>query len=224
MTRGRPFALTSMLLKNLSGESDPSTPRGKVSYLRSSFADSAFSRFSGILENPTVTYARDFNSVCEDVYYGRAGNCILPVENSSEGTLASFRNLILKYELKIARTATIGVDGYSNTRFALCRRELTFPTEWSDGVVFEFCVTPHDETSLAPLLMAAVCLGLKPVKLETVPVSANYGGGGRAGDEYYAYDISCTCGRDSLDPFILYLLLQSPGFETVGIYTEIAHE
>ena len=91
---------------------------GRISYFKSAAADQAFDIFASRIKDPSLSYGRDFSSVCEDVYYGRSEFCILPASNSADGKLPVFYSLAEKYELT-------GVDECSvtyrdtETRFVL---------------------------------------------------------------------------------------------------------
>ena len=74
--------------------------RRRVAYLRNAYADRAFRRFCEQLGELSVVYCTDFESVCEEVYYGRADMCILPLDSSRDAKLIGFVRLVDKYELK----------------------------------------------------------------------------------------------------------------------------
>jgi len=74
------------------GDERNKTDAGRISYLRNYYADAAYTVFASVIDEPTVMYNSDFAGVCEDVYYGRAGCCILPVESSSDGRHVPLRS------------------------------------------------------------------------------------------------------------------------------------
>lgn len=193
----------------------------RIAYLRNAYADAAYSRFSAVLREPTVTYCDDFAAVCEDVYYGRASLCIIPIENSSEGRLSTFRNLINKYELKIVLTCLVTTsDSGTETRFALLKKNIErIPLlgQPKKTELFEFSViisdTEPQSSGLADILTAARCFGLTLYKVDSAPVSYS--------DTEYAQDlVFCTDGSE-LNSFICYLSLEAPQFMTIGIYPHL---
>ena len=85
--------------------------RGSISYFKGPSTDTAFDVFARKLPQPSIVYSHDFNSSCENVYYGKAEFCILPA-------ISGFYAAAEKYELT-------GVDecfvthGDTETRFVL---------------------------------------------------------------------------------------------------------
>ena len=76
-----------------------SITENRVTYVKNLMSDEAYRMFGDVLDRAAVTYAVNFVSACEDVYYGRIPFCILPLENTEEGNLTGFMRLIRKYEL-----------------------------------------------------------------------------------------------------------------------------
>ncbi|MHB1151197.1 MAG: prephenate dehydratase domain-containing protein [Eubacteriales bacterium] len=204
----------------LSADSITKMPN-RIAYLRNAYTDAAYSRFSAVLRDPTVTYCEDFAAVCEDVYYGRASLCIIPIENSSEGRLSTFRNLINKYELKIVLTCLVTTsESGTETRFALLKKnieKITLLGQPKKTDLFEFSViisdTEPQTAGLSDILTAARCFGLTLYKVDSAPVSYS--------DTEYAQDlVFCTDGSE-LNSFICYLSLEAPQFMTIGIYPHL---
>jgi hypothetical protein len=195
--------------------------RNRVCYLRNYYADRAYNIFSTAIDEPTVMYSTDFAGVCEDVYYGRAKYCILPVENSSDGMLTGFRTLIGKYDLNMALTCDVRTqqqqqqeeDAY--TRFALLRRGIGSPIKIKGSRRFEFTVTfDENGATLCDIIDAADAFGLRLDRINSLPASYS----GRSS----AYDLIFTCQGEGLPEFITFLSLEAPQFTVVGIYPHIA--
>lgn len=193
----------------------------RIAYLRNAYTDAAYSRFSAVLREPTVTYCDDFPSVCEDVYYGRASLCILPIENSSEGRLATFRNLISKYELKIVMTClTVTSENGTETRFALLKKNieripLVGQPKKTDLFEFSIIITDIEPASadLLDILTAAKYFGLTLYKVDSTPVSYS--------DTEYTQNLVFSTDGAELDSFIFYLSLEAPQFIAIGIYPHL---
>jgi len=183
----------------------------KIAYLRNSYTDTAYEIFSREIEDATVTYCADFNAVCEDVYYSRAGMCILPVENSTDGNLMRFRNLIKKYDLKIVMTCAVEAAQESVTKFALLKKNVEYiKTKKKHPLYFEInAVTER----LRRLLSAAENYGFKLYKIDSVPISYS--------ESEYSYNIVFSSDNGELFPFICYLFLEIPQFNPIGIYTQV---
>ena len=105
--------------KELGEEAPENQNLKRVSYLRSPMTDRAFNVFSEKLGTLSAAYGADFRSICEDVYYERSDACILPLENSSDGLLMSFRRPLLKYELYIRAVCDVRQNDDSLITLAL---------------------------------------------------------------------------------------------------------
>lgn len=188
----------------------------RISYLRNYFADTAYTIFSRVLDEPTVTYNTDFAGVCEDVYYGRAGCCILPIESTADGRLASFRSLIRKYELKTVFTCSVETGDGVYTKFALLKKYMTrlkCPEKLKGDSFFEFDVTLDGISALSGVLEAAQLNDLGLARVDSLPSSYARSG--------YSYEMTFRTDGGFLDGFLCYLFMEDPGFTPIGIYTEI---
>ncbi len=191
------------------------TPR--IAYFKNAYADAAFRVFSSVLSEPTVSYAGDFSAACEEVYYGRADMCILPVDSSRDAKLVGFYRLIDKYELHIVLACDIpSADGSVTTRFALLQKALELPSqkrlEKADGCYFEFTLIPGPLAALADVLCAAERCGLGFFKIDALPLSYS--------DSEFSYDVILKTGGE-LEAFALYLSLAVPQCEPLGIYPKL---
>lgn len=129
-----------------------------VSYLHNSYADSAYLRFSQFMSDPSVAYAESFDKVCESVYYRRTGFAVLPISNTSEGTLGRFRQLIQKYGLKTVMTCDIPMsDGDNSTRFALLRKDIeVLPCPVQNSEAFFELMVPLRDSSVSARTTAGI--------------------------------------------------------------------
>ena len=103
----------------LTEEDEDSFVPKSVEYLRSGVADKAFEHFAKRFERLAASYVSDFKTMCEDVYYDRADACILPIESSTDGMLASFRHLLIKYELKLSGICKVKQNDETTLTLAL---------------------------------------------------------------------------------------------------------
>lgn len=189
----------------------------KIAYLRNSYADTAFRIFSEVVGTPSVSYQSDFSAVCEEVYYNRADMCILPLDSSRDAKLIGFCRLIDKYELKIVLACDVAsADGGVTTRYALLRKNLTFPDtlpDRADARFFEFSFVPGEGISLGDVLFAAEGFGLKLYKVDAIPLTYS--------DSEFSYDVILHCPDHSVEPFALFMALEAPQYETLGIYAHL---
>ncbi|MBE6636547.1 MAG: hypothetical protein E7618_01945 [Ruminococcaceae bacterium] len=184
----------------------PGEENETISYMKSSYADEAYTCFSTLLREPKVLYGHDFAEICENVYYGRCAYCILPIENSTDGRLAGFRGLIMKYGLRITKICRVETGGEGRTVFALLKKTLTLPIG-DEAPMFEFRVTA--ENGLLPLLCAAEVCGMQPLFVHSVP------------GESRSYDMIMTIDDEGFCGFLSFLHLEYPAFIPTGMYGEI---
>jgi hypothetical protein len=176
-----------------------------ISYVRSTYGDNAYLAFAATMRQPKVQYCHEFAEVCENVYYDRSAYCLLPVENTSDGRLAGFRSLILKYGLKIASVCRVKDPlTEEETVFALLKKSLSF----AEGGVryFEFRVTARD---LLSLLSSSEICGMKLCGISSV-----------AGKRH-RYDVVMQIAEGGFCGFLSLLHLEYPDFTPLGIYTEL---
>lgn len=204
------------LSRFLDGEGEPEN--SKIAYMRNAFSDTAYGVFSKWIKDASVTYPSSFAAVCEEVYYGRAGYCILPYESSEEGVLSGFRRLISKYELKPVLTCSVTTDFsvQSTTRFVLLSKSAMRIAVRSGRRTCEYLkinVGGPQNDVLERVLFAASLNGLSCVKTESIPLPWDEGS--------YSSDITLSLDGADPVPFLLYLRLEVPECEIEGVYTDI---
>ena len=208
--RGKPLGFGSFFP---TGETD-GDGKARIAYLKNSYSDSAYRVFSSVLKNAAVTYPRDFNGVCEEVYYGRCRYCILPVETLEEGALTSFRRLARKFDLCPVLSCTVSSgDGAQTTRFILFSKSIERIECPSAGAVFSFRLTSRDSQAYLCALKALSLCGLRLMKIDSSPVSWD--------DGRYSLEFSAECGDGDLTVLICYLTLELPEYDPIGIYSQL---
>ena len=186
-----------------------------VVYLKNSLSDIAYKNFSLTLKDARVSYEESFTAVCEEVYYGRAPYCILPIETSEDGRLSGFGNMIRKYELKIVLSCTVESANGKMTKFALLKRDIGViecPSQMYDGEYLEIAFNFNEENGLIKVLSAADYYGYSLNKIDSIPIYYS--------EKDYYFDVVFK-GNGELDKFLLWLELEMPGYEIIGIYKHI---
>ena len=194
----------------------------KIAYVKNSYSDAAYRVFADTLTGASVTYCGNFAAVCEEVYYSRAGYCILPYETSDEGVLSSFRQLISKYELVSILTFPVQTDnglGGRITRFALLSKGFHTIEGLSDssktvgGRYLKITVDTPTGEAISDIMSAAHCNGLTHFKTESIPIAWD--------EEHYSCAITFSFGDADPLPFLLYLALEFPESSPESIYTSL---
>lgn len=225
-------ASTSLVAAHLLGHTDPieTFARGNIAYQHSIYTDEAFLHFSRVLPTARAVYSDSFSGVCEQVFNGLCEYCILPLENSQDGKLVRFYNLIQKYELKIVLTCSVTTsDNRHSTTFGLCRRGLLWPSLMlpDKPFSFEFLFWQEPEhASLGELLTAASACSLSLVRADCLPRSDEeilIGAGYPFALHFEALPRDRASGETERDflAFLLYLSVHSPTYLPLGIYQHL---
>ena len=186
-----------------------------VSYLKNPLADIAFKNFSNHLKEPRVSYGETFVDVCEDVYYSRTPYCILPIENSDDGRMTSFCNMIRKYGLKMVLTCNVESANGNTTGFALLKRDIDkieCKSGISEGEYLEIGFNFGERIRLQEVLQAAAFFGFSLHKIDSFPIYYS--------EKEYYFDVIFK-GNGDLKKLLFWLELEIPRFEIIGIYTQI---
>lgn len=212
MTR---LLLYQFLTEQEAASSSPVTPprppkmapsvRGRIAYMRSAFADSAYLRFSQALPEIGIraVEAHSFVDACEEVFNGLCEYCILPLESAEQGHLVAFSRLIIKYHLYIVaacdmENTALSADGRHATRFGLLRRQTdadadprlapalcpALHTSLPTHRLALLHATPGGVPSLSDLLCATDFCGLSLCRTDTLPMADALTGGLMDSDEY----------------------------------------
>ena len=147
-------------------EKDNSPP--KIAYLQNTFSDRAYMNFSSRFERVSAVYYPGFSEICEEVYNGGCTYAMLPVYNSSNGQLVSFRRLILKYDLKISLVTDIETPDESSMRFALLQKGIDSTMMKNRSCLDLFMVL--DSCDYAPFLSACHELGAEVLMMNSLPL------------------------------------------------------
>lgn len=186
-----------------------------VVYLKNPLADIAYNNFTKVLSDARVVYKESFSDVCEEVYYNRAPYCILPVDNSDDGRMTSFSNMIRKYELKIVLTCNVESANGKTTRFALLKRELAVidcKGCHTEGKYLEIGLNFGEDQKLQDVLQAASFFGFELNKVDSLPIYYS--------EKEYYFDVVFK-GSGELNRFLFWLELEVPRYEVIGIYSQI---
>ncbi len=186
-----------------------------IVYLKNSLSDIAYSKFSKIIKDARVLYSDSFVNVCEEVYYSHTPYCILPLENSDDGRLSSFHNMMRKYELKTVLTCNVESPNDRVTKFALLMRDFEYincPEHLSDGVYLEIGWNGEAGEKLYNVLGAADYFGYELNKVNSVPTYYS--------EKEYYFDVVFK-GKGELNKFLYWLELEVPRYEILGLYTHI---
>ncbi len=155
----------------------------------------------------------DFSSVCEAVHDQHADMCILPIENSVDGRLTGFYNLISKYELfTVSVCDVMNYDTSVRTRFSLLSSE---PMCYfvSDEICCVMQFELNRQNTLASVVSVAEHFGVYCAGVSSIPephVTQDFKG---------VFNFEGK--RQDMSAFLFFLYLTSASFILQGIYDKI---
>ena len=197
------------LSKFFNGESVSSQ---EIVYVKSPVSDEAYRLFCTVLENATVSYTQSFALACEEVYYGRAPYCILPYENSEEGTLSGFARLMKKYELCPHYVCSCRTENGTAGMVLLGRAPCT---DVKNGLEMRLRLSFYNLNGelISKVIAVAGELGLSLFKTESLPLQWDEG--------RYGSSVTFCATMENIIPFLIYLALDVPACSDKAIYYRI---
>ena len=190
--------------------------RGVIAYLQNPFTDHAYRIFSTIMQRARSQYHDNYGAACEAVSSGSCAACILPIEHAQDGKLLGFYRLIDRYELKIVCTCDIAQQNGVASRFALLAKNCVFPLPGdAHHYLFELRITRSAGHSIGAVLAAIQLCGLSLRRVDSIPLAYAEGS--------FAYHAVCsTDALEKLTPLLLYLALDLPQYNPIGIYSHLS--
>lgn len=219
----REIALLSkkgLFTESVLGQNEPCpiTARGRISYVKNNFTDSAYLAFSKSLQSSRCSYSDSFETICEDVFNGESEFCILPIETSVDGRLFSFYSLIDRYELKISGVCSVNHQGGSKfTRFALLCRTLGVSDQVkalpgkSTMLELRIAQSQADTAPFYDVFRAADACGMPLLRVDSRPLPYN--------DSLLSYYAVFEVAGAELQAFFTYIALEFPQCYALGIYS-----
>ncbi len=185
----------------------------KVAYLDNRQSKEALTHFLCGLCDASAEPMHNFSNVAEAVYAQKCDLCVLPIENSSDGRLSSFYNLIAKYELFI--TAVTDVTNYDfslRTRYALLAHCPTSHLN-TETIGCKLLFELDSELTASEVLTAADFFNVDCVSIDCIPEAY------RVGNSIGAFTLAGT--RNSIIELLFWLYLRQMPYILQGIYDEI---
>ena len=197
------------------GENIAPGSHGKVSLVRNSYNERAFSHFSAIIRRPKEVIAPSFDAACEEVYDNRSEFCILPIENAQSGRLFGFYSMLDRYELKICAVCEPDSDdnGDGGVKYALVGRSVPDRISKSARWSFEFSVISDSGSDFSDISRVSAVFGARLMKIDSLPVE--YDGGLQK--YYFTFGLP----EASIPAFDLFLSEEYSRYTAVGMYPTV---
>ena len=187
---------------------------GKVSIVRNSYNEAAYSRVSALITRPKEILTASFTAACEDVYDGRSEFCILPIESSQSGRLFGFYSMLDRYELKICAVCELDTEGADESvKYALVGRTHPERIPRNSRWGFEFSVISENGGVFADILKVSEIFGGRLVKVDSLPVEYD-----RGLQKYY---FTLEIPEANIPAFDLFLTEEYTRYTVQGIYPAV---
>ena len=185
-----------------------------VSYVKNALSDEAYDVFCQDFPRLSSACVNKMNDVAQQLTENKVDCAILPIEEKGGIRIRATSELIYDYDFKInAITPTFGMDGSSETKYALVSRSFSIPKiERGDDLYFEIRVSLGE--SIAQILLAAEYFGYTVYRVNTVSV-----GHGENQDCFYTVVFKSENG--SFVKLINYLILFIASYTPVGLYKNL---
>ncbi|MBE6596697.1 MAG: hypothetical protein E7641_03405 [Ruminococcaceae bacterium] len=197
----------------------PAGSHGKIAFIRNNYNDLALKKLSAAVPHSKSVQKSNFEDCCEAVASGECEFAVIPVENTSDGKMFGFYSLIDRYELRICAVCSIESDDLSKTvRYALVGRNFI-----SDEVeklcskkprTFEFSLLKSRLEEIDEIISAVSLCSSKVLRVSSVEHAYD--------SEMTKFYFSCSLSRATeLDVLTVYLQLEHPQYDPIGIYREL---
>lgn len=187
-----------------------------VVYVKNALADEAYDVFAQELADPRVRYVPDLSTAVEEVRSGRAGYCILPLEEHGGVRLSSVNTLLYRTDCRIVSvTPVFGPASDADMKYALVAQSFRIPTcAPDDDRYLEIRFSRLDAQDQHRLSLAVSFFGIEWYRMNTSVYSD-----GEHGEICHNF-VFRSEGR-SFAGFLLFLALAFPACTPVGIYNDL---
>lgn len=184
-------------------------------YVKNLYADEAYDVFAQSFEDPRLFYSESLRDAVAAVEDGRAGYCLLPLEEKGGIRLASVSQMLYRSDLRIASvTPVYGYGEETGLTYALISRGFCIPpVEGEDDRYLELRLL-KETCPLSELLMAAEIFGARVYRIQTLQLES-----GTEQKSFYSV-VLCSEGRDFV-LLLMYLFTFVKDFAPIGIYSNL---
>ncbi len=199
----------------------PVTPgsHGRIAFIRNDFNDLALRKFSSAVPHAKSLQKSNFEDCCEAVSSGECEFAVIPIENTSDGKMFGFYSLMDRHELRICAVCNVEREDLSKTvRYALVGRN--FISEEIEKLcakrprAFEFSVLRSKQETIDDITGAISLCGATVSRVSSVETPYD--------SEMIKFYFSCSISDNTeLDVLTIYLQLEHPQYDPIGIYREL---
>lgn len=193
----------------------PVTVGETFTYVKNLYADEAYDVFSQGFSDPRLFYSETLRDAMGAVEEGRAGYCLLPLEEKGGVRLASVSQMLYQSDLRIASvTPVYGYGEQTDLTYALISRGFCIPPVNSEDDRYLELRLPKEACPLSELLLAAEALGAEVYRIHTLQLES------RAQQRPFYSLVLRSEGRDFV-LLLMYLFAFVKDFSPIGIYSNL---
>ena len=193
----------------------PSAQGEMFTYVKNFYADEAYDVFSQSFSDPRLFYSETIRDAVKAVEEGRAGFCLLPLEEKGGVRLGSISQLLYKSDLRIASvTPVYGYGEQTDLTYALISRGYLIPELSGEDDRYLEIRLPKKACPLSELLFVTEAYGLQIHRIHSLILEEE---GGHL--PFYSLVVRAE-GRDFV-PFLTYLCTFVGDFAPIGIYSNL---
>ncbi len=184
----------------------------KIAYVKNKFNDIAYEKLSKAFQKPRAVLVDSPREACEAVANGIVENCILPIENSRDGKLFGFYEMLDRFDLKICAVCSIDTeDDFGYIKHALiargCKALLHCDLE-NKSYIFEFSTLAMNADFLGELIDFAKLCGAVSLTIDSKPTQYD--------PQLKRYTLSFLISGSY--QFLMYPPLVLAGYSPIGFY------
>jgi hypothetical protein len=193
----------------------PSGASETFTYVKNLYADEAYDVFSEAFSDPRLFYSETLKDAVAAVTEGRAGYCLLPLEEKGGARLATVSEMLYRSDLRIASvTPVYGYGEENDLTYALVSRGFCIPAvDPEDDRYLEIRI-PKDSCRLSELLLAAEGFGAQVYRIHTLAFSAE-------SEKKAFYSLVFRAEGQDFVSLLIYLSIFYGDFTPIGIYASL---
>jgi hypothetical protein len=193
----------------------PAAAKENFTYVKNLYADEAYDVFAQGFADPRLFYSESLKDAVSAVAEGRAGYCLLPLEEKGGIRLASISQMLYRSDLRIASvTPVYGYGEETGLTYALISRGFCIPPVAGEDDRYLELRLPKENCRLAELLSAAEFFGALVYRIQTMQLE-----GESEPKPFYSIVLRAE-GRDFV-LLLMYLFTFVKDFAPIGIYSNL---
>lgn len=184
-------------------------------YVKNLYADEAYDVFSQSFSDPRLFYSENIKEAVAAVEEGRAGYCLVPLEERGGVRLASISQMLYRSDLRIASvTPVYGYGEQTDLTYALISRGFCIPPVESEDDRYLELRLSKETCPLSELLLASETFGAEVYRIHTLQLES-----GSQSRPFYSLVLRSE-GRDFV-LLLTYLFAFVRDFAPIGIYSNL---